>query len=78
MEKAGGGEPKGDSWQNLQSFGGFGASGKLPRLVLASAGWAWLIVGRQAVDYSYESRHDYFSGKAVLGLDVWEHAYYLK
>ena len=45
------------------------------------SGWAWLIVkdGKLVIDSTPNQDTPYFlGGKAVLGLDVWEHAYYLK
>ncbi len=45
------------------------------------SGWAWLIVkdGKLAIDSTpNQDTPISLNGKAVLGLDVWEHAYYLK
>src|ERR1700676_5128001 len=85
MKKGGGGEPKGDLaaaiTSTLGSFAGFqeklGAAG----LGRFCSGWAWLIVkdGKLAIDSTPNQDTPFMlGGKAVLGLDVWEHAYYLK
>ena len=45
------------------------------------SGWAWLLVkdGKLAVDSTPNQDNPILNGaKAILGLDVWEHAYYLK
>jgi len=85
MKKGGGGEPKGDLAGAINSaFGSFAefqnkfAAAGLGRF---GSGWAWLIVrdGRLAIDSTPNQDTPYMlGGKAVLGLDVWEHAYYLK
>ena len=85
MKKGGGGEPKGDLAAAIAStFGSFSAFQE--KLAAAGvgrfgSGWAWLIVkdGKLAIDSTPNQDTPYFlGGKAVLGLDVWEHAYYLK
>ncbi len=46
------------------------------------SGWAWLVMGKDgklAVTSTANQDHPVLEGAtAVLGLDVWEHAYYLK
>jgi Fe-Mn family superoxide dismutase len=45
------------------------------------SGWAWLIVegGKMAITDTANQDSPYMQGqKPILGLDVWEHAYYLK
>jgi Fe-Mn family superoxide dismutase len=47
------------------------------------SGWAWLIVGKDkkldVVNTPYQDTpHMELAAKPVLGVDVWEHAYYLK
>jgi Fe-Mn family superoxide dismutase len=85
MKKGGGGEPKGElaaainsSFGSLADFKGkFKAAG----LARFGSGWAWLLVkdGKLAIDSTPNQDTPYLAGgKAVLGLDVWEHAYYLK
>ena len=85
MKKGGGGEPKGDLAAGITStFGNFAtfqekfAAAGLGRF---GSGWAWLIVkdGKLVIDSTPNQDTPYFlGGKVVLGLDVWEHAYYLK
>ena len=45
------------------------------------SGWAWLSVdksGKLSVESTPNQDNTYMSGKTpILGLDVWEHAYYL-
>jgi len=85
MKKGGGGDPKGDLAAALNSsFGSFAEfknKFKAAGLGRFGSGWAWLVVkdGKLAID-STANQDTAFSlnGKAVLGLDVWEHAYYLK
>ena len=85
MKKGGGGEAKGDLGAAINSsFGSFaafqdkfGAAG----LGRFGSGWAWLLVkdGKLVIDSTPNQDTPYMlGGKAVLGLDVWEHAYYLK
>lgn len=85
MKKGGGGEPKGDLSAAIKSsFGSF--AGFQEKFAAAAAGrfgsgWAWLIVkdGKLAIDSTPNQDTPYILGaKGVLGLDVWEHAYYLK
>src|SRR5271154_93670 len=85
VRNKGGGEPKGDLSSAIAStFGSFAgfqekfASAGLGRF---GSGWAWLIVkdGKLAIDSTPNQDTPFMlGGKAVLGLDVWEHAYYLK
>jgi Fe-Mn family superoxide dismutase len=79
-----GGEPKGEVGAAIQaSFGGFD---KLKEAFAKAAmgrfgsGWAWLIVegGRLAIASTPNQDSPVMEGKRpILGLDVWEHAYYL-
>jgi Fe-Mn family superoxide dismutase len=85
LKKGGGGEPKGDLAAAIRStFGSFTdfqtkfAAAGVGRF---GSGWAWLIVkaGKLAIDSTpNQDTPISLNGKAVLGLDVWEHAYYLK
>ncbi|MEK6612662.1 MAG: superoxide dismutase [Gemmatimonadota bacterium] len=81
-----GGEPGGELGAAItRTFGDFG---KFRDAVKAAAvgrfgsGWAWLVAGRDGaltVESTPNQDNPLMDGKhAVLGLDVWEHAYYLK
>jgi len=87
MKKGGGGEPKGDLAAAINSaFGSFtGFQDKFAAAGLSrfGSGWAWLVMkdGKLAIDSTPNQDTPYLLGggaKTVLGLDVWEHAYYLK
>lgn len=85
LMKKGGGEPKGDLAAAISSaFGSFAEfQGKFTAAGLGrfGSGWAWLLVrdGKLAIDSTPNQDTPYLlGGKAVLGLDVWEHSYYLK
>lgn len=93
MKKGGGGEPGGELAKAIdKSFGSFsGFKDKLTETAtkVFGSGWAWL-----ALDDSHQLRIEptpnqdtpitgawFKNGKAMkplLGIDVWEHAYYLK
>jgi Fe-Mn family superoxide dismutase len=80
-----GGEPKGELAAAIQkTFGDFDkfktqfADAAMKRF---GSGWAWLVVskGLLAVKSSTNQDSPLMAGESpVLGLDVWEHAYYLK
>jgi Fe-Mn family superoxide dismutase len=94
MGPDGGGQPQGDLLAAIKDhFDGFEEFKQVFSQAAAGrfgSGWAWLIVedgGRLAITSTknqdnplmtglddYEGKH----GMPVLGLDVWEHAYYLK
>jgi superoxide dismutase, Fe-Mn family len=85
MSPNGGGEPTGDLAAAInQAFGDF-ATFK-DRFSKAGAtrfgsGWTWLIVRDGALEVISTANQDspYMDGNyPVMGLDVWEHAYYLK
>jgi Fe-Mn family superoxide dismutase len=85
MKKGGGGEPKGDLAgainSSFGSFAGFKEKLKAAGLGRFGSGWAWLLVkdGKLAIDSTANQDTQYIAGgKAVIGIDVWEHAYYLK
>jgi superoxide dismutase, Fe-Mn family len=85
LKKGGGGEPSGDLGAAIKStFGSFAdfqtkfAAAGVGRF---GSGWAWLLVkdGKLVIDSTpNQDTPISLNGKAVLGLDVWEHAYYLK
>jgi len=85
MKKGGGGEPKGPLVDAIKStFGSFadfkskfGQAGA----TRFGSGWAWLFVkdGKLVVESTPNQDNPVMNGgKPVMGLDVWEHAYYLK
>lgn len=85
MAPGAGGEPKGELAVAMQKiFGGFDkfktqfTDAAMKRF---GSGWAWLVVskGQLAVKSSANQDSPLMAGEVpVLGLDVWEHAYYLK
>jgi len=85
MKKGAGGEPKGDLAAAIgASFGSFAdfktkfAAAGVGRF---GSGWAWLLVRDGKLGIESTPNQDtpaMDGGKPVLGLDVWEHAYYLK
>ncbi len=85
MKKGGGGEPKGDLAQAIKSaFGSFAEfKNKFSQAAMGrfGSGWAWLYFqdGKLVVDSTPNQDNPLMSGgKPVMGIDVWEHAYYLK
>ena len=85
MKKGGGGEPQGDLKSAIAAaFGSFAefktkfAAAGVGRF---GSGWAWLLVrdGKLVIESTPNQDSPVMDGgKPVLGLDVWEHAYYLK
>ena len=85
MKKGGGGEPKGDLAQAIKStFGSFAAFKEKfagAAKTRFGSGWAWLhLSGGKLVVGSTPNQDSPLmeGGTPILGLDVWEHAYYLK
>jgi superoxide dismutase, Fe-Mn family len=85
MKNGGGGEPKGQVADAIASaFGSFADfKTKLTQAGVTrfGSGWAWLLVkdGKLVVDSTPNQDNPIMAGgKAVMGVDVWEHAYYLK
>ncbi|MDQ3557558.1 MAG: superoxide dismutase, partial [Gemmatimonadota bacterium] len=85
MGPNGGGEPSGGVADAIRSaFGDFNSFKE--KFATAAkgrfgSGWAWLVVGNGAVEITDTANQDspLMQGQTpVLGLDVWEHAYYLK
>ena len=85
MKKGGGGEPAGALADAIQK--GFGSYADFRQKFTAAAltrfgsGWAWLMVkgGKLVVESTANQDNPVIDGGLpVLGLDVWEHAYYLK
>jgi len=80
-----GGEPKGRLADAIKSaFGGFDAFKEQFSTAAAGqfgSGWAWLAVNKGKLEIVATSNQDnpVSQGKTpILGVDVWEHAYYLK
>lgn len=90
MKKDGGGEPAGKFSEAIKKeFGNFSEFRKLFSDAAASrfgSGWAWLVLnkeGRLVVTSTPNQDNPLMDvadvkGEPVMGLDVWEHAYYLK
>jgi len=85
MSPAGGGEPTGDLAKAIEST--FGSFADFKKQFTAAAmkrfgsGWAWLVVkdGKLSILSTPNQDPPLLDGyTAILGLDVWEHAYYLK
>jgi superoxide dismutase, Fe-Mn family len=85
MSPNGGGEPTGELGEDInRTFGGFD---KFKEQFKAAAtgrfgsGWAWLVVNNGNLEIMSTPNQDspLMEGKTpILGIDVWEHAYYLK
>jgi Fe-Mn family superoxide dismutase len=86
MKKDGGGKPKGKIAEEIQkAFGSFEAFQDQFNTAAKSvfgSGWAWLVLdseGNPIITTTPNQDVTLFEGDIpVLGLDVWEHAYYLK
>ena len=85
MSPDGGGEPSGKLAEAIgKAFGDFKSfKEKLAAAAIGrfGSGWAWLTVSKGKLDVSSTPNQDspLMEGKTpILGLDVWEHAYYLK
>jgi superoxide dismutase, Fe-Mn family len=85
MTPGGGGAPVGNVAQAINStFGGFDAFKEKFNAAATTrfgSGWAWLVKTGDKVDIYSTANQDspVMEGKyPVMGLDVWEHAYYLK
>jgi Fe-Mn family superoxide dismutase len=89
MKKSGGGKPSGDLASAINSaFSSFDEFKKQFSTAAATrfgSGWAWLIItgGKLAICSTPNQDNPLMDvsetkGTPILGLDVWEHAYYLK
>ncbi|EOD55302.1 superoxide dismutase [Aeromonas molluscorum] len=86
MSPQGGGLPEGELLMAIErDLGGFEAfTGLFTQAALTrfGSGWAWLVVtpaGKLQVESSANQDSPLMQGLTpILGLDVWEHAYYLK
>ncbi len=86
-DKGGGGEPTGDLAKAIErdfgSFAKFVAHFKAAANQVEGGGWAWLVrekvSGRLHIIQQEKQQDMMVTGASVLlGVDVWEHAYYLK
>ena len=85
MKKGGGGEPTGELAAAIKSafstFADFKVKFNQAALTRFGSGWAWLLFrdGKLAIESTPNQDNPIIDGgKAFFGLDVWEHAYYLK
>jgi Fe-Mn family superoxide dismutase len=85
MSPQGGGEPSGTLAEAIKStFGDFAAfKGKIKESGLArfGSGWAWLVLNKGKLEIVSSANQDspLMHGQTpILGVDVWEHAYYLR
>jgi Fe-Mn family superoxide dismutase len=86
MSPQGGGEPTGELAEAIQrDLGGLDAFKQAftqAALSRFGSGWAWLVVDKESklqVESSANQDSPLMLGHVpILGLDVWEHAYYLK
>ncbi|WP_208585920.1 superoxide dismutase SodA [Gracilibacillus suaedae] len=85
LSPSGGGEPTGELADAINST--FGSFDKFKEEFAAAgagrfgSGWAWLVVNNGNLEITSTPNQDtpISEGKTpILGLDVWEHAYYLK
>jgi Fe-Mn family superoxide dismutase len=85
MSPKGGGKPTGALGDAIQrtfgSFEDFQAKMKATAVGQFGSGWAWLVKGQGGLEVLGRPNQDspLMEGKTpILGVDVWEHAYYLK
>lgn len=86
LKKNGGGQPKGDLAKAIDTkfsnFDTFKEQFNKAATTVFGSGWAWLTVDKSgvlAVESLPNQDSPYSQGRTpILGLDVWEHAYYLK
>src|SRR5262249_45147994 len=85
MAKDGGGDPKGDLAKAIEAdLGGldkFKKDFSTAAITRFGSGWAWLVANKGKLEVLSTANQDnpLTEGKIpLLGIDVWEHAYYLK
>jgi Fe-Mn family superoxide dismutase len=85
MAASGGGEPTGKLAEAIKStftdFANFKKLIKESALARFGSGWAWLVVagGKLQITSTANQDNPMMAGQTpVLGVDVWEHAYYLR
>jgi Fe-Mn family superoxide dismutase len=83
--KGGGGEPKGDLAKainkDFESFTKFQEKLSDAAMKRFGSGWAWLVADKGKLDIVSTANQDSPISKGqtpIIGIDVWEHAYYLK
>ncbi len=84
MSGDGGGEPTGELADAINaafgSFAGFKEKFAAAAATRFGSGWAWLVVdgGQLSVESTPNQDNPLMEGRTpIMGLDVWEHAYYL-
>ncbi|HEX5399201.1 MAG TPA: superoxide dismutase [Verrucomicrobiae bacterium] len=86
LKKGGGGEPTGDLAKAIDSafgsFTGFKENFSKAAAGQFGSGWAWLVIGADkqlGIEPTANQDSPVSQGRQpLLGIDVWEHAYYLK
>jgi Fe-Mn family superoxide dismutase len=85
MAKGAGGKPSGALADDINAaftdFATFQAQLKDAALKRFGSGWAWLVLGDGKLQIISSANQDspFMKGQSpILGIDVWEHAYYLK
>ncbi|MSU77264.1 MAG: superoxide dismutase [Gemmataceae bacterium] len=85
MAGGAGGEPTGpladDIKASFTDFATFKAQVKQAGITRFGSGWAWLVLadGKLKILSSANQDSPYMAGQSpIMGVDVWEHAYYLK
>jgi Fe-Mn family superoxide dismutase len=85
MKKNGGGEPGGAFVAALErdfgSYGGFKQNFTKAAIGLFGSGWAWVTIeaGKMKIEVTANEDTPLTAGRPVLlGIDVWEHSYYLQ
>jgi Fe-Mn family superoxide dismutase len=81
MSPDGGGEPSGELAEQIGDFGAFKEAFGDAAIKRFGSGWAWLVWDGTGVAIVSTPNQDSPLMEArtpLLGLDVWEHAYYLK
>ena len=87
MEPNGGGEPGGALADAINSsfgsFANFKEQFSSKTIPIQGSGWGWLVYNRSSNQIEYRAMPNQTSPRTeglipLLGLDVWEHAYYLK
>jgi Fe-Mn family superoxide dismutase len=86
MQKNAGGQPKGELARAIEkkfgSFAAFQEQFSKAALSVFGSGWAWLSMDsthQLAIETTPNQDSPWMAGRTpILGIDVWEHAYYLK